>query len=159
MQLKLRNYIIAVIAVLVVLLGVMSWHQHGHFNRNTTVNGVAVGGMTVDQAYQKVKGSTRANQVYINGRLVYQGKASASGITSADKSKFAAAQKEQRTFFPSSKKQNVNVMPSQLDDDQTALMRRAVYAETEKMNQGRRAPVDAYAELKNGTVSTVAAKK
>lgn len=55
MQLKLRNYIIAVIAILVVLLGVMSWHQHNHFNRNTTVNGVAVGGMTVDQAYHKVK--------------------------------------------------------------------------------------------------------
>ena len=159
MQLKLRNYIIAVIAILVVLLGVMSWHQHNHFNRNTTVNGVAVGGMTVDQAYHKVKESSRANQVYINGRLVYEGKASASGISSADKSKFVAAQKKQRTFFPSGKKQNVNVMPSQLDDEQTALMRRAVYAETQKMNQGRRPPVDAYAELKNGKVSTVAAKK
>ena len=98
MQLKLRNYIIAVIAILVVLLGVMSWHQHNHFNRNTTVNGVAVGGMTVDQAYHKVKESSRANQVYINGRLVYKGKASASGISSADKSKFVAAQKKQRTF-------------------------------------------------------------
>lgn len=50
-------------------------------------------------------------------------------------------------------------MPSQLDDNQTVLMRRAVYAEAQKMNRGRRAPVDAYAELKNGRFSTVAAKK
>lgn len=159
MQLKLRNYIIAVIVVLVVLLGIMGWHQHNHFNRNTTVNGVAVGGMTCDQAYEKVKRSTRPNQVYINGRLVYQGKASASGITSADKSKFVTAQKQQRTFFPSSKKQNVNVMPSQLDDDQVTAMRQAVYAEAQKMNRGRQAPTDAYAELKNGRVAMVAAKK
>ncbi|WP_283588640.1 L,D-transpeptidase family protein [Limosilactobacillus viscerum] len=159
MQFKVKHLIIAIIVILVVVVGAMSWHQHSHFNRNTTVNGVAVGGMTVDQAYQKVKATSRANDVYLNGKLIYNGEATGSGISSADKSKFQAAQKEQRTFFPSGKKQNVTVTPSNVDNDQTAAMKQAVNAEAAKLNAGRRAPVDAYAVLKNGKVSTVSAKK
>ena len=47
MQFKVKHFVIAIIVILIVLIGGMSWHQHNHFNRNTTVNGVAVGGMTV----------------------------------------------------------------------------------------------------------------
>lgn len=159
MQFKLKHFIIAIIVIIIVLIGGMSWHQHNHFNRNTTVNGVAVGGMTVDQAYQKVKSSSRANDVYLNGKLIYNGQASGSGITSADKAKFTTALQDQRTFFPSGKKQNVTVMPSNIDNDQTAAMKQAVDTEAAKLNRGRRAPVDAYAELNRGKVSVIAAKK
>lgn len=159
MQFKLKHFIIAIIVIIIVLLGGMSWHQHNHFNRNTTVNGVAVGGMTVDQAYQKVKSSSRTNDVYLNGKQIYNGQASGSGITSADKSKFTTALKDQRTFFPSGKKQNVTVMPSNVDNNQTAAMKQAVDTEAAKLNRGRRAPVDAYAELNRGKVSVIAAKK
>lgn len=159
MQFKLKHFIIAIIVIIIVLLGGMSWHQHNHFNRNTTVNGVAVGGMNVDQAYQKVKSSSRTNDVYLNGKLIYNGQASGSGITSADKPKFTTALKDQRTFFPSGKKQNVTVMPSNVDSDQTAAMKQAVDTEAAKLNRGRRAPVDAYAELNRGKVSVIAAKK
>lgn len=159
MQFKVKHFIIAIIIILIVLVGGMSWHQHNHFNRNTTVNGVAVGGMTVDQAYQKVKSSSRANDVYLNGKLIYNGEESDSGITSADKAKFASALKKQLTFFPSSKKQNVTVTPSNADNNQTVAMKQAVNSAVAKLNQGRRAPVDAYAELKNGKVSIIAAKK
>lgn len=159
MQLKARRLVIAIIAIVIVLLGViMTWHQHTHFNRNTTVNGVAVGGMTTDGAYQKVKATDRTNDVYLDGKLIYNGQASSSGITSADKGKFVTAQKEQRTFFPSGKKQNVLVTPEH-SSNQTSAMRDAVETAVSEMNKGRKAPVDAYAKLENGKISTIAAKK
>ena len=159
MQFRLRHFIIAIIVIVVVLIGGLSWHQHNHFNRNTTVNGVAVGGMTADQAYQKVKASSRSNDVYLNGKLIYNGTQSDSGITSADKGKFTTALKDQRTFLPSGKKRNMTVLPSNVDSEQTAAMKQSVDSAVAKLNEGRRAPVDAYAVLKNGKVSTVAAKK
>lgn len=159
MQLKAKQVVIAIIAVIIVLLGViMTAHQHSHFNRNTTINGVAVGGMTVQEAYQKVKATDRANKVYLNGKLIYSGQASDSGITSSDKGKFVTAQKKQRTFFPTSKKQNVSVTPSK-SSGQTAAMREAVSSAAQEMNKGRKAPVDAYAKLTNDKVSIVPAKK
>lgn len=159
MQLRLKYLITGVVVMLILLLGGMSWHQHHHFNRNVTINGVSVGGLTAQQAYQKVKNTQRANKVYLNGQLIYAGQSTPSGITSSDQTKFTAALKKQVTFFPSSKKVNVTIKPSQVDTNQLTAMRQAIATHVQQLNQGRRAPVDAYAVLKDNRVTTVAAKQ
>ena len=159
MQLRLKYLISVVVALLIVLLLGAGIHQHIHFNRNTTINGVPVGGLTAKQAYNKVKGSKRANQVYLNGQLIYQGKATNSGIDSKDRAKFDQALKKQMTFFPSSKRQNILIWTDELKNDpQSAAKKQAVINRLQQLNQGRRAPVDAYAVLEHGKVRLVAAK-
>lgn len=158
MQLRIKYMISGIIVVLVLLLCGMGWHQHTHFNRNATVNGVAVGGLNAQQAYQKVKAAKRANKVYLNGRLVYTGHTTGSGITGRDRAKFTTALKKQATFFPSSKRVNVTVEPANADKSQQTAMWQAVSAYVQRLNRGRKAPVDAYALLSRGRVTTVAAK-
>lgn len=160
MQLRLKYLISAVAALLLVLLVGAGIHQHTHFNRNTTINGVPVGGLTAQQAYDKVKGTKRVNKVYLNGQLIYQGTATASGIGHRDRAKFDQALKKQATFFPSSKRQNVLVWTSRIKHDpQSAAKKQAVVNRLQQLNQGRRAPVDAYAVLEGGKVKLVAAKQ
>lgn len=158
MQLRLKYLITGVVVLLILLLGGMGWHQHHHFNKNVTINGVAVGRLTADQAYQKVKKTKRANKVYLNGKLIYSGQATPSGITGQDKAKFSAALKKQATFFPSSKKTNLTIEPSKVDNNQLTAMKNAINTRVEQLNQGRRAPRDAYALLTNNKVKIVPAK-
>lgn len=158
MQLRLKYFIVGIIALLVILIGGMTWHQQTHFNRNATINGIQVGGLTAQQAYDKVKSTKRANQVYLNGYLVYNGPATASGITNRDQGKFKQALKKQATFFPSAKHQNLLIKASQATDQQLTAKRRAVAKRFAVINQGRRPAQDAYAELVNGQVKLIAAK-
>lgn len=160
MQLRLRNIITVVIVLLFVLVGGMCWHQHTHFNRNITINGVPVGGLTARQAYSKVKNTRRTNKVYLNNQLIYQGSPSPSGIGAKDQDAFSQALKKQKTFFPSHKRQNILIWTDQIrNDSQSIAKRQAVIAQLQKLNQGRQAPVDAYAVLKDGHVKLVAAKQ
>ena len=85
--------------LLVIVIGVMTWHQRTHFNKNTTINGVAVGGLTAQQAYDKVAKTKLTNEVKLDGKVIYQGQASSAGFTKNDLSKFQTALKKQVTFF------------------------------------------------------------
>lgn len=145
--------------LLVVVIGVMTWHQRTHFNKNTTINGVAVGGLTAQQAYDKVAKTKLTNEVKLDGKVIYQGQASSAGFTKNDLSKFQTALKKQITFFPSSKAKNIKVVPSHVDKTRIAAMRAALKANIEKENAGRKAPVDAKAVLANGKVTIKPAQK
>lgn len=145
--------------LLVIVIGVMTWHQRTHFNKNTTINGVAVGGLTAQQAYDKVAKTKLTNEVKLDGKVIYQGQASSAGFTKNDLSKFQTALKKQVTFFPSSKAKNIKVVPSHVDKTRIAAMRAALKANIEKENAGRKAPVDAKAVLANGKVTIKPAQK
>jgi hypothetical protein len=87
--------------LLVIVIGVMTWHQRTHFNKNTTINGVAVGGLTAQQAYDKVAKTKLTNEVKLDGKVIYQGQASSAGFTKNDLSKFQTALKNKsRSFLP-----------------------------------------------------------
>ena len=57
--------------LLVIVIGVMTWHQRTHFNKNTTINGVAVGGLTAQQAYDKVAKTKLTNEVKLDGKVIF----------------------------------------------------------------------------------------
>lgn len=159
MQLRLKYLISGVVVLLLILLVGVGVHQHTHFNRNTTINGVPVGGLTAQQAYTKVKNTKRTNNIYLNGQLISQGNPTSSGISGKDRSKFDRALKKQATFFPSNKRQNVTIWTNDIKaDPQLAVKKTIVTNRLQQMNRGRRAPVDAYAVLEHGKVKLVAAK-
>lgn len=104
MKLSIKRCVAIAVVILILIVGVMVHHQHAYFNRNVTVNGVDVSGLTVKQAFSKVKAAKRPNHVYLNGQLVYSGPASSSGISATQENQLQQLQKKQRTFFPSKKK-------------------------------------------------------
>lgn len=150
---------LSIIGVLIVVLGIMEWRQSTHFNKNVTINGIKVGGLTADQAYQKLKNARISGNVYLNGREIYHGQAEQMGFTSADQPKFKQALKKQKTFFPSNKKEDVMVKPSHADTDRVDLMNRRVMAKLAVINQSRTKPVDAKVTWQNNKVQTTKPQK
>lgn len=159
MRFRMKTVIAVIVVVIVVAFGWMSWHQHNHFNRNVTINGVNVGGKTADQALATVKEHNhQANKVYLDGKLIYDGPDTEATITNQDRSKFVKALAQQRTIFPTGKAKRLQINPDQQDQARLAQIKSSVTSAVDKENQGRRAPHDAYALLKNDKVTIVSAK-
>lgn len=154
MRFQLKHFLVVIIALLVVVIGFNWWHQAHHFNKNTTINGINVRGLTTKQALEKVKSTKNDNKVYLNGKLIYDGPDSDSTFTSADQTKIQNAFHKQFTFFPSRKVHSLHVTPTKQENTQDAAKKAAVLANVQQENKGRQAPVDAYAELKDGKVIT-----
>ncbi|AIM12450.1 hypothetical protein BAHan_3437 [Bacillus anthracis] len=58
--------------VIALLIGGMSYYQATHFNSNVTINDTKVGGMSADEAIQKLKTSGLANKVYIDQQQILE---------------------------------------------------------------------------------------
>lgn len=158
MKLSIKRCVAIAVVILILIVGVMVHHQHTYFNRNVTVNGVDVSGLTVKQAFSKVKAAKRPNHVYLNDQLVYSGPASSSGISATQENQLQQLQKKQRTFFPSKKKQALILTPAHNSAERRNQLQAAVTTALQQMNQGRQRPVDAYALLKNNHVTIIPAK-
>lgn len=48
MRFRMKTVVAIIVVVIIIVFGWTAWHQHNHFNRNVTINGVNVGGLTVD---------------------------------------------------------------------------------------------------------------
>lgn len=149
-----------IVTALVIIFGGLYWHQSTHFNKNTTINGVHVGGMNRQQAFQKVARTKLNNKVYLDGQLIYSGSTrSASGFTTADQGEFKTALKKQFTLFPSSKQRDIRVVPSHQNSQQIASMKRRVHSKIAELNTSRTAPVNAKVVWHNGQVTTTKPRK
>lgn len=67
---KTQKLIWGALAAVAVIggLGASGYYHHSHFNKNVTINGVKVGGLTSEAAYQKLASQKRSNDVYLNGK-------------------------------------------------------------------------------------------
>ena len=137
----------------------MTVHQKNHFNKNVTINNVAVGGLTAKQAFDKVKGTSRATKVYVDNKLVYQTKSMKANFSNNDEQKFNQALKKQFTFFPSHKATNLSIKPDNFDQDSFNIAKNKLTNKVYQLNTSRKAPVDAYAVYQNEKVSVVPAVK
>ena len=70
----IKYWIAGIGALLIIMIAGMTVHQKNHFNKNVTINNIAVGGLTAKQAFDKVKGTSGATKVYVDNKLVYQTK-------------------------------------------------------------------------------------
>ena len=156
-KLTLKKLIIITLGMLMVFLLGMHLHQKTHFNKNVKINNIPVGGLTVQQAYNKVSNTKRKSKIYINKKLVYSGKSTDSGFKLSDKERFSKALHYQYTFFPSRKHENLLVEPADLDKSALNNIDSAIVARIHQLNIGRKAPRDAYAVYQNNKVSVIPA--
>lgn len=147
----------ALVIILLLLLVVNHVHQKTHFNKNVSIDNVSVGRLTAQQAYDKLSRSHRTSKIYVNGDLVYQGKREKSGFKANDKANFQKALNKQYTAFPTSKRINLLIEPTNLDKTALNTIDSKVSAKVNQLNQNRRAPHDAYAVYKNNSVQVVPA--
>lgn len=155
----IKYWIAGIGALLIIMIAGMTVHQKNHFNKNVTINNVAVGGLTAKQAFEKVKGTSRATKVYVDNKLVYQTKSMKANFSNNDEQKFNQALKKQFTFFPSHKATNLSIKPDNFDQDSLNIAKNKLTNEVQQLNTGRKAPVDAYAVYQNEKVSVVPAVK
>ncbi len=155
----IKYWIAGIGALLIIMIAGMTVHQKNHFNKNVTINNVAVGGLTAKQAFDKVKGTSGATKVYVDNKLVYQTKSMKANFSNNDEQKFNQALKKQFTFFPSHKATNLSIKPDNFDQDALNIAKNKLTNKVQQLNTGRKAPVDAYAVYQNEKVSIVPAVK
>ncbi|CUR39388.1 L,D-transpeptidase family protein [Limosilactobacillus reuteri] len=155
----IKYWIAGIGALLIIMIAGMTVHQKNHFNKNVTINNVAVGGLTAKQAFDKVKGTSRATKVYVDNKLVYQTKSMKANFSNNDEQKFNQALKKQFTFFPSHKATNLSIKPDNFDQDSFNIAKNKLTNKVYQFNTSRKAPVDAYAVYQNEKVSVVPAVK
>lgn len=155
----IKYWIAGIGALLIIMIAGMTVHQKNHFNKNVTINNVAVGGLTAKQAFDKVKGTSRATKVYVDNKLVYQTKSMKANFSNNDEQKFNQALKKQFTFFPSHKATNLSIKPDNFDQDSLNIAKNKLTNKVYQLNTSRKAPVDAYAVYQNEKVSVVPAVK
>lgn len=155
----IKYWIAGIGALLIIMIAGMTVHQKNHFNKNVTINNVAVGGLTAKQAFDKVKGTSGATKVYVDNKLVYQTKSMKANFSNNDEQKFNQALKKQFTFFPSHQARNLSIKPDNFDQDSLNIAKNKLTNKIHQLNTGRKAPVDAYAVYHNEKISIVPAVK
>ena len=151
-KLSIKQLIIITLCLLVLVVGCMTIHQRRHFNKNVKIDNVAVGGLTAKQALKKLQDNPQSPKIYVNNELVFKDKQSVAKFSSVDKQKIKNALHSQYTFFPSSKAKNIAIKPQNVNQDEVSKIDQAVSQKVTELNNGRKAPVDAYAVYENGRV-------
>ncbi|MCC4380570.1 L,D-transpeptidase family protein [Limosilactobacillus reuteri] len=151
-KLSIKQLIIITLGLLVLVMGLMTIHQRRHFNKNVKIDNVAVGGLTAKQALKKLQDNPQTPKVYVNNDLVYTGKQPVAKFTQADEEKVANALHRQYTFFPSNKEKNLLIKPQKFNQSVVPQVDQAVSQKVTELNNGRKAPINAYAVYENGQV-------
>jgi len=146
------KFIAAGVGIIALLVGGVSYYQVTHFNSNVTINDTKVGGMSADQAIQKLKTSGLANKVYVDQQQILDEKDTKTELTEKDFPQVKKLLKSQWTFFPSSKEKNYSVLPEKADQYRSETMKKLVEEKLVSMNKELKAPQDAMAKLEQGKI-------
>ncbi|MFD2618629.1 L,D-transpeptidase family protein [Terrilactibacillus laevilacticus] len=149
-----KNIIIlsSVVVIVALIFTGVYYYKATHFNRHITINNTNVGGLTADQALNKLKTTVSKNVVYIGDKQIYDGKDTKMGFTTQDLSEVKNILKEQRTFLPTSKAKNYELSPSKTDQKQSQTIKKKVEEKLKSMNKDLKAPKDAEAHLEEGKI-------
>ncbi|ENQ3107634.1 L,D-transpeptidase catalytic domain [Bacillus sp. 491mf] len=140
------------VGIIALLIGGVSYYQTTHFNSQITINDTKVGGMTADQAIQKLKVSGLENKVYVGEKQILDEKNTQTELTEKDLPKVKELLKSQWTFFPSSKGKNYSLLPKNADQYRSETLKKLVEEKLISMNEDLKAPQDAMAKLEQGKV-------
>lgn len=97
-RLTIKQLLVIVCGLLVLVVFCMTIYQQNHFNKNTRINNVAVGGLTAKQALKKLQRTSSPVKVYVNGDLVYSQRQALGVFSNGDKEKVVSALHEQYSF-------------------------------------------------------------
>ncbi|HSU79432.1 MAG TPA: L,D-transpeptidase family protein [Candidatus Angelobacter sp.] len=143
----------SILGLIVLLFIGISYYQATRFNASITINNTKVGGLTADQALNKLKSAISENAVYVGQTQIYDGKDTKMGFTSEDLTAVKDLLKEQWTLIPSSKEKSYTLRPSHIDQDQNQTMETDVKEKLLVMNKSLKAPKDAEVRLEQGKIS------
>ncbi|HDX9492838.1 L,D-transpeptidase family protein [Bacillus thuringiensis] len=138
--------------IITLLIGGMIYYQATHFNSNVTINDTKVGGLSADQAIQKLKISGLANIVYVDQQQILDEKDTKMELAEKDLPQIKKLLKSQWTLFPSSKEKNYSLLPEKADQYRSKTMKKLVEEKLKSMNKKLKAPQDAMAKLEQGKV-------
>ncbi|PEQ54079.1 hypothetical protein CN473_08920 [Bacillus thuringiensis] len=138
--------------IITLLIGGIIYYQATHFNSNVTINDTKVGGLSADQAIQKLKISGLANIVYVDQQQILDEKDTKMELAEKDLPQIKKLLKSQWTLFPSSKEKNYSLLPEKADQYRSKTMKKLVEEKLKSMNKKLKAPQDAMAKLEQGKV-------
>lgn len=148
---KLIAFSIILIIALIIAAG--SYYQANHFNSEIKINSINVGGMTAEQALNKLKTTTLTNVVYIGDQQILDGKDTKMSFTAKDLPSVTKLLKSQWTFFPSPKAKNYSLMPASKDPYRYQTLKKQVEEKLFAMNQNLKGPQDAVVRLEQGKIN------
>ncbi|MDQ1143436.1 hypothetical protein QE429_000263 [Bacillus sp. SORGH_AS 510] len=140
--------------IIIVVLGfaALSYYQANHFNAHIKINGIKVGGLTAEQALNKLQTADLRNVVYVGEKQILDGKDTKMAFTKGDLAGIKQLLKEQWTFFPSTKAKDDSLLPAKKDHYRSHVMKQQVEETLAAMNKNLLAPIDAKAKLKQGKI-------
>src|SRR4051812_14477861 len=142
----------SIILIIALIIGAINYYQAKYFNALVTINGIKVGGLTADQALEKLKTTVLKNEVYVGQQQILDGKDTKMGFTDKDLPDVKKLLSSQQTFFPSSKEKEYSLIPSKPDLYRSQEMKKQVEEKLTDMNKSLKAPQDAKAHLENGKI-------
>jgi hypothetical protein len=145
---------IGIVVTGALVFGGIILYQASHFNAHITINGLNVGGLTANQALQKLESSVSKNEVYVGQEKIYDGNDTKMGFTNQDLSGVQKILSSQRTFLPSRKTENYPLVPREGDQYQSQKVKQKelVNQKLLDMNKSLKAPEDAVAHLEQGKI-------
>jgi hypothetical protein len=138
--------------IIVIILGGLSYYQANYFNANTSINDISVGGMTAEQALNRLKTSILKNEVYVGQQQILDGKDTQFGFSKKDLPEIKKLLKSQWTFFPSKKAKDYSLLPGKQDEYRSVSLKNELEQKLISMNQSLKAPTDAQALLEQGEI-------
>ncbi|MBM7654435.1 uncharacterized protein YfcZ (UPF0381/DUF406 family) [Neobacillus cucumis] len=141
-----------IVIIIALILAALNYYQAKHFNANIKINGVNVGGLTSDEALNKLKSSVLKNVVYVGEKQIFDGKDTKLGFSDQDLSGVNKLLKSQQTVFPSSKEKDYSLVPNSGDPYRTQEMKKLVEEKLAALNNNLTPPVDAKATLQQGQI-------
>lgn len=147
-----KGIFIAIGSILIIALVItgIEVHQAKQFNRNITINHIKVGGLTSNQAMEKLKKAKLKNEVYIGQKQILNEKDTTMGISKKDLPQIDKILKEQRTFFPSSKTKDYTLQTK--NGAQLQSQKKSLEDKLKLMNKNLTAPKDAQAHWDHGKI-------
>ncbi|WP_456277235.1 L,D-transpeptidase family protein [Bacillus sp. AK128] len=141
------------ICVMVAVICVsIYYYQINHFNTNITINGIKVGGLTVDKALSKLQTSVLKNEVYIGDQQILDGLDTEMRFTEDDLPGLDHLLETQWTFFPSFKKENYPLVPIQEDQYRSIILKYDLEQKLNALNHDLTAPYDSNAIIEHGNL-------
>nr|WP_231507661.1 L,D-transpeptidase family protein [Bacillus sp. UNC41MFS5] len=141
-----------IIVIIAIIFAAISYYQANYFNAHIEINGTNVGGLTADEALNKLKSSVLKNVVYVGQQQILDGNDTKMEFTVEDLTDVKKLLKNQRTLLPSSKAKNYSLLPSKIDQYRSQEMKKQVEKKLVSMNKSLTPPKDAKAILEEGTV-------
>ncbi|GGE25903.1 hypothetical protein GCM10011391_00340 [Pullulanibacillus camelliae] len=149
----------SLIFLMALLLGCLYYHQATHFNRHIKINHIDVGGLTAEQAIDKLKGAVSKHVIYVGQTRLMDGKDTSMGFTEKDRNNIKTLLRQQRTIFPSAKEKNYVLRPEAMGGRQVDAIKTRLKEKLLKINKDLAAPQNASVRLKNGKIIVLKGKK